>query len=115
MRRDQYGNVSEGNAGVCLRVWVSIVSLLQVRSSSAVEGCWKLWLGERIQASSVRGPWGAQLKHVEHFLLQSPVQHGCVCTLPCLFRFHSFIYVLLCGQHASGSDVCSFLGRSCKH
>ena len=42
MRRDQYGNVSESNAGVCLRVWVSIVSLLQVRSSIASEGRWKL-------------------------------------------------------------------------
>ena len=32
MRRDQYGNEMEGNASMCLRVWVSIVSLLQVRS-----------------------------------------------------------------------------------
>ena len=76
MRRDQYGNVSEGNAGVCLRVWVSIVSLLQVRSSVADEGRWKLWLVERVQ-DSVRGPYGAQLKHVECFPLQCPVQHGC--------------------------------------
>lgn len=53
MRRDQYGNVSESNAGVCLRVWVSIVSLLQVRSSSAVEGRWKLWFLGRVQDSSV--------------------------------------------------------------
>ncbi len=31
MRRDQYGNSVEDNSGVCLRVWVSIVSLLQAR------------------------------------------------------------------------------------
>lgn len=64
MRRDQYGNVSESNAGVCLRVWVSIVSLLQVRSSSAT----RTMLGSY---GSGKGPvqqcCAAQLKHAKRF------------------------------------------------
>ncbi|KAK9832723.1 hypothetical protein WJX81_003906 [Elliptochloris bilobata] len=36
MRRDQYGNEVEGSAGVCLRVWVSIVSLLQLGCAVAI-------------------------------------------------------------------------------
>ena len=53
MRRDQYGNVSEGNAGVCLRVWVSIVSLLQVRSSSALERCLEAMVTQGTQDNSI--------------------------------------------------------------
>jgi hypothetical protein len=63
MRRDQYGNSVEDNSGVCLRVWVSIVSLLQARrdqhtaySSSGlqVRGCHignRLWLASQCTSS----------------------------------------------------------------
>jgi hypothetical protein len=61
MRRDQYGNSVEDNSGVCLRVWVSIVSLLQARRDQRtaalglqVRGChvWnQLWLATQRTSS----------------------------------------------------------------